>query len=103
MEYMALMVKKLKGGKKLMVAAVIEEPQVTDEENEFVAVVGMLSSVIDNSTNSGSDKYVISPKHFFLNVFVDSTSKSTVHCNALIDDACTTVLIKPEFTNKPKL
>lgn len=102
-ESMAVAAKRSKGGKKTTVAAVVEEPQEAEEDDEFVAVVGMSSSVIGDGTDSGSDEYVIPQKHLFLDVFVDSASKTEVRCNALIDNACTTVLIKPEFADKLKL
>lgn len=83
-------------------AAVVEE----SEYDKFLAVVGMLSSVVGDGTESDSDEYVKPPlpqKHLFLNCFVDDPSGSEVRINALIDDGCTTVLVKPEFADKLKL
>jgi len=99
---MVLAAKKAKTGKRGTVAAVVEE----SEDDGFLAVVGMSSSVVGDGTDSDSDEYVKPPlpqKHLFLHCFVDNPSGSEVRSNALIDDGCYTVLVKPEFADKLKL
>ena len=55
---MASAAKRLKGIRKTMVAAMVEEE---DENEDLVAVVGMSSSVIGNGTDSESDEYMSLP------------------------------------------
>ena len=57
---MASVAKRLKGVRKTMVAAMVETKE-EDENEELVAVVGMSSSIIGDSTDSGSDEYVSLP------------------------------------------
>ena len=104
-ESMALAAKKGRGGKRGTIAAVIEDAEEMEGEDEFVAVVGMSSSVIGDGTDSDSDECVKPPppqKHLFLDCYIPS-STSEIHLNALIDHACLPVLIKPEFADKLKL
>ena len=56
MESVALTAKKGRVGKRGTTAAVVEDAQEMESEDEFVAVVGMLASVIGNGTNSDSDE-----------------------------------------------
>ena len=100
---MALTTKKAKSGKKSTIAAIIKEPQDTKNDSNIVAVVSILSSVIGNGTNPSSDEYMIPQKHLFLDVFIYMSFMSETCCNALIDYASTTVLIKPKFANNMKL
>ena len=58
---MATMAKRSKGIKKTMVAALVDEPQGNEEDDDLIAVVGMSSSIIGDSTDSESDEYVSLP------------------------------------------
>ena len=58
---MASMAKRSKGIRKTMVAAMVEETEEEDENEDLVAVVGMSSSIIGDGTDSGSDDYVLLP------------------------------------------
>lgn len=58
---MAVTTKRSKGGKKMTVAAIIDEPQGDEDDDDLVAGVGMSSSVIGNSTDSESDEYMSPP------------------------------------------
>ena len=58
---MASATKKSKGIRKTMVAAMVEEAEEEDENEDLVAVVGMSSSVIGDSTDSGSNEYMSLP------------------------------------------
>lgn len=86
----ALAMKK-KRTTKSIVAAVVPVP-------EIVAAVGMSSCVIGNGTDSKS--YVQHVPHIYWDCLVDSPPlESPVSIKALINCACTTVMIKPEFTD----
>ena len=58
---MALPAKKGRGGKKGTIAAVVEDTQEIENEDKFVTVVGMLSFVIGDGTNSDSDECIKPP------------------------------------------
>ena len=101
---MALAAKKKNKKAKTTVTAVVDEPQESREE--FIAVVRMSSYVIGNANDSDSDEYVKnnpSQKHLFLYCYVNDASCGETRVNALIDNACTTVLIKSDFVDKLKL
>lgn len=89
----------------MTVAAIIDEPQGDEDDDDLVAGVGMSSSVIGNSTDSESDEYMSLPpqKHLWLNCFVNAPSSSETHLNVLIDNACSPVLIRPNFADKLQL
>jgi hypothetical protein len=77
--------------RKPVVAAVVAAPEV-------VAAMGMTSCVIGDGTDSES--YVQHVPHIYWDCLVDSPPlESPVAVQALIDCACTTVMIKPEFAD----
>lgn len=58
---MAIATKRSKGGKKTTVAAMIDELQGDEDDDDLVAVVGMSSSVIGDGMDSESDEYMSFP------------------------------------------
>ena len=94
---------KPKLGKKVKVVAVLPIDN-RDPDPEFIAAVGMSSSVIGNGTDS--DEYVdpLHAPHLYWDCLVNVPSTEVpfpVH--ALIDDACSTVLIRPDLADALEL
>jgi hypothetical protein len=81
----------MKKKRKTVVVAVVTAP-------EIVAAMRMSSCVISDGTDS--ELYIQHVPHIYWDSLIDSPPlESPVAIQALIDCACTTVMIKPEFAN----